>query len=93
VSIYRFIIFLYILSTWFVGISIFIDPGKPNHYEPLAILPILHGIISLLFYYNYNYKTKNLAVLLISGVYYVKNVLTPYIMSLDGYVNLFPTST
>ena len=81
------------MSTWFVGIWIFIDSGKPDYYETLAFLPILHGIISLFFYSNYNYKTNNLAVLLISGVYYIKNVITPFIMSLDGYVNLFPTST
>ncbi len=90
---YYFIIFFHILSTLFVGIWIFLDSDKPYHYGALPFLPILHGIISFLFYSTYKYETKNLVVLIVSGVYFIRNVVTPFTMSLDGYVNSFPIST
>jgi len=85
VGLSRLIILFVVLLCCFVGLWIMFDYDRPTYYTILPLLPFSYGIMSLLFQRVYKYIFNNLAVCIVVGLYFIRNVFTPFIMSLDNY--------
>lgn len=67
------------------GVFIWNDSGRPFYYSSLPFLPIFHGLISLIFARNYRFMFNRKSIFIILSLYYLRNVITPFLMSLGKY--------
>ncbi len=71
------------------SILIMNDPSKPVLYSFLWVLPLVYGIFTFLLIGNRPEIFKHLCFIIVSGLFFLRNSLTPLFMYLGDYRGIF----
>jgi hypothetical protein len=77
------------MTSLFTGVWVWLDSTKPYYYNILPLLPMIFGLLNLFSFKIYQDIPSNLAVSIIVGLYYIRNVVSIFIMSLGNYSGVF----
>ncbi len=78
-----------ILVCLYIGTTIMYDKKLPSYYQLLPILPFSFAAYTIFFPILFKYAFLNLGVALVVGGYFVRNVLSPFIMMYGDYYGVF----
>lgn len=82
----RWILLLFVEAACIFGIvTLLFDSNRPDYYQSLFMLPLIFGILSLIFNRIYECVPRNLGCSIIMGLLFVRLVVDPICSSLAGY--------
>lgn len=86
---YRLLFLVISISCIFTSGFILLDQNRPDYYNLLPLVPLSFLVANILLLKRYEKIFNNLAIVLIFSLYFVRNVLTPFIMRLGEYTGGF----
>lgn len=79
-------------SSLFAGFMLIYDLDKPDYYFFLPLLPLAFALTNMLSLKIYKYIYKNIGLILVISLYYIRLVIVPVIMSIGDYTSIEKTN-